>query len=114
MDTTLANFILSAIFNPLMELDEAKKVAIFTLQMMKKYTHGVEGPTHLVTFTRGEKDWCHVPLEEIEALESKVSDDALLVMTRMFWRAICPLKEGENLLADLGRDGAIKPPASRQ
>lgn len=72
MDTTLANFIASTVYNPLMLVDEAAKLAVWITALQREHADGVDGPINLSVYRKGEPCWRHAPSEFVAELEAEM------------------------------------------
>jgi len=86
-DATLANFIVESIFDPLVRVDEAARLAIFVTSIMKEHADGVGGPTQCLTHKKGEPGWKTYDLDEITTIESELPFHDTHWLLWNYWRS---------------------------
>lgn len=90
MDTSLARFLLDALFDPGMPTDEAVGLGILITSLMKNHADGVGGPTTMFSYVRKGNDWRGYNEDNIEYWESRFPAKDVYKLLRKFWVAKNP------------------------
>jgi hypothetical protein len=90
MDTTLANFITSTVYDPLMLVDEAAKLAVWITALQREHAEGVDGPINLSIYKKGEPCWSHAPSDFVAQLEAEMPIGEAQWIIWDYWRKAHP------------------------
>jgi hypothetical protein len=85
MDVTLAAFLLRAMRNPFLRMDEALRLGVFTTAVMKEYASGVDGDTNVCIHKIGTQGWVPLLDREITVIETDFPVSAIEEHTTSFW-----------------------------
>jgi hypothetical protein len=85
MDTSLARFLLDALFDPRMPTEEAVGLGVLVTSLMKNHADGVGGPTTMFSYTRKGNEWHGYNEENMEDWESSFPAKDVYELLREFW-----------------------------
>jgi hypothetical protein len=90
MDTSLAHFLLNALFDPGMGVDEAVGLAVLVTSLMKGHTDGVGGPTTMFSYTQAGNQWRGYNQENIEYWDSLFPAKEVYALLGEYWKTKNP------------------------
>jgi hypothetical protein len=90
MDTGLAQFLLNALFDSGMGVDEAVGLAVLVTSLMKEHTDGVGGPTTMFSYTKAENQWHGYNQENIQYWDSLFPAKEVYAVLAEYWKAKNP------------------------
>jgi len=90
MDTSLARFLLSALFDSGMDVDEAVGLGILVTSLMKNHADGVGGPTTIFSYVRKQNVWRGYNKDNIAYWDSRFPDKEVYALLLEFWKAKNP------------------------
>lgn len=71
MDTSVAHFLLTAMFDPLMGIRECLRLGLLVTAYMKRHADGVSGPSVALSYNRNDATWQRYYSHEISEIEHK-------------------------------------------
>jgi hypothetical protein len=86
MDTSLAEFLLNALFDSGMGVDEAVGLGVLVTSLMKGHTDGVGGPTTMFSYKREGNVWRGYNQENIEYWDSLFPAKEIYVLLMKYWK----------------------------
>jgi hypothetical protein len=90
MDTSLAHFLLNALFDSGMGVDEAVGLGVLVTSLMKAHADGVGGPTRMFSYIRKGNDWRGYNAGNIEYWDSLFPAQEVYALLLDFWKTKNP------------------------
>jgi len=81
----IADLICSQIHTPLLDVAESTRLGILAIARAKEQIEGCGGPTSVLSFTTGSKDWKIMSRVEIEKAEEEFSEDSFREHLQAYW-----------------------------
>lgn len=81
----LADFLSAQIHTPLLNVQESIRLGIFTIARVKEHVEGCDGPTRVISYTRGDKNWTIKSAEGIAQEEAEFNPDDFRKALQNYW-----------------------------
>lgn len=83
--SAVADLICSQIYTSLFTVEEAQRLGILAIARVKENVEGCDGPTRVISYTRGAQDW-NIPLEsKVTEIEKEFGQDEFRSHLQEYW-----------------------------
>jgi 20S proteasome alpha/beta subunit len=86
----LAKFFCSQVYTPFMTVDEAVELGVFVVKRCKEHVVECDGPTSVIAWKLGQKEWSCYPPSRVSEIESRFDKKQLCENLLNFWVAQTP------------------------
>lgn len=86
MDTSLAQFLLGAAFDPFMETNECLRLGVWITSVMRKATTRVSGPMIAYTYKRGSARWERHYARDLEKISENYPVSDIVALLEKYWQ----------------------------
>lgn len=84
---TLWEFLASNFYDEDMSCEECAALGAFILKVSGEFADCVGGPTHIMTYTKGDGLWHHPTQREVAEMKSRMPLSELEALLRRYWRS---------------------------
>jgi 20S proteasome alpha/beta subunit len=87
-DTSLANMALMAIIDDVNTIDDAIRLGVFSVALMKDKADGVDGPTNVLSYRAGHRSWEWCDEDTVERLERHLPLEVVYAAIANVWETL--------------------------